>query len=56
VVTGPNDFDMAIALEKCSFVATNAVYEEFFDATPAEAQTPEMASERAKRDDAENGS
>src|SRR5580692_7610414 len=32
-----------------SFVAINAVYGEFFDATPAEAQTPEMADERAKK-------
>jgi len=31
-----------------SFVAMNAVYGEFFDATPAEAQTPDMANQRAK--------
>ncbi len=32
-----------------SFVAMNAVYGGFFDATPAEAQTPEMANERARK-------
>jgi hypothetical protein len=31
-----------------SFVAMNAVYGELFDATPLEAQTPEMANQRAK--------
>jgi predicted TIM-barrel fold metal-dependent hydrolase len=32
-----------------SFVAMNTVYGEFFDATLAEAQTPEMAGERARK-------
>jgi hypothetical protein len=32
-----------------SFVAMNAVYGEFFDATPVEAQTPELADNRAKK-------
>ncbi len=31
-----------------SFVAMNAVYGEIFDATPLEAQTPEVADQRAK--------
>jgi hypothetical protein len=31
-----------------SFVAMNAVYGELFDATPLEAQTPEVANQRAK--------
>jgi uncharacterized protein len=32
-----------------SFVAMNAVYGEFFDAAPLEAQTPELADDRAKK-------
>jgi len=32
-----------------SFVAMNAVYGEFFDAAPVEAQTPELADDRAKK-------